>query len=54
MRLYGERQRLELSPGPGGRGAVVEVRLPYRQIARTRKEGAEIRAAVAAFEHASV
>jgi two-component system, LytTR family, sensor kinase len=35
-RLYGDRQRLELRPGPDGRGACVEVRIPYRQLATTR------------------
>jgi sensor histidine kinase YesM len=54
MRLYGERQRLELSSGPGGRGAVVEVRLPYRQISRVRMQSAEIRAASTALEQAGV
>jgi LytS/YehU family sensor histidine kinase len=36
-RLYGDRQRLVLSPGPAGRGAIVEVRLPYHQLEVARE-----------------
>ena len=35
-RLYGTRYRLDVAPGPARRGAVVEVRLPYRQLSTSR------------------
>lgn len=40
--LYGGRQRLTLTPGPAGRGTIVEVRMPFRIVDRAQRADAFI------------
>jgi signal transduction histidine kinase len=43
--LYGESGRLSLEPGPGGRGAVARIRLPWSRAAEARAPAAAAEAA---------